>query len=62
LTKSYAAAARFRTPLEERLNALDGGRGSDGPEYRPFTDGAIVQVGIRGGRLYTYLIILTAGV
>jgi hypothetical protein len=52
------ATARFCTPLEERPNALNGGRRGDGPVYCPFADVAIAQVGIRRGKLRAHGTIL----
>ena len=56
----YAAAARSCTSFEDRPNALDGRRRLDGPDYRPFSDVTITQVGIRRGKLCAHLTILAA--
>jgi hypothetical protein len=41
-----AAVAGFCTSFEDRPNALDGRRRLDRPDYRPFSDVMISQVGI----------------
>jgi hypothetical protein len=41
-----AAVAGFCTSFEDRPNALDGRRRLDRPDYRPFSDVTISQVGI----------------
>ena len=60
MIRLYAAAARFCTWFEDRPNALDGRRRLDGPDYRPFPDVTISQVGICRGKLCAHGIILAA--
>jgi hypothetical protein len=60
MTRPYAAAARFCTSLEYRPNALDGRRRLDGPDYRPFSDFTISQVGICRGKFRAHRMILAA--
>src|SRR5258708_1542647 len=52
-----AAVAGSCTSFEDRPNALDGRRRLDGPDYRPFSDVTISQVGIRRGQFCAHRII-----
>jgi hypothetical protein len=60
MIRPYAAVAGFCTSFEGRPNALDGRRGLDGPDYRPFSDATISQVGICRGKFRAHRVILAA--
>jgi hypothetical protein len=62
MIRLYAGAARFCTSFEDRPNALDGRRRLDRPDYRPFSDVTVSQIGICRGKFRAHPMILAASV